>query len=137
MNERITKDSTDKQATIRRRMFDKRRYKHIKYCIVDDPDIVIDTNTLDGVRELLECCMMLPHMQYDRRLGIFLMADIFSHSHECLLLQVTTYERYDTGFVENEEAYDLRPSDQIFKEIDDIIDKEWTALLASVTGNPL
>ena len=136
MNERITKDSTDKQATIRRRMFDKRRYKHIRYCIVDDPDIEIDTNTLDGVRELLECCMMLPHMQYDRKLGIFLMADAFSFSHEDLFLRVSTYERYETGFVENEEIYDLLPSDKIFEEIDGIIDKEWTALLANVIGNP-
>jgi len=115
----------------RKRMFDRRRYKHIGWCICDDPEVDIDTETFEGVKELLTHCVLMPHMEYDRKLGAFLIADFFDYSQD-IVLEVTTYERYDTGFAENVEYYTLRHSDRILKEIDDAIDKEWVELLQRI-----
>ena len=120
----------DKEDTVlRRRMFDRRRYKHIGYCICDDPDVELEITTAKGIRKLLDCCMLLPHMQYDRRRGAFLLADIFDVNRNAFILEVTTYERYDTGFAENMEYYELLPSETIFAQIDSAVDREWSGLL--------
>lgn len=113
----------------RHRLFDHRRYKHIAYCICDDPDVPLETNTVKGIRKLLDCCMLLPHMQYDRKRGAFLMAEVIGAVCDALILEIRTFERYDTGFAENTEYYDLYPSDRIFTDIDSAIDLEWTELL--------
>jgi len=118
-----------KDAALRHRLFDQRRYKHIKYCICDDPDVPLETTTVKGIRLLLDCCMLLPHMQYDRKRGAFLMADVIDTVQNALVLEINTFERYDTGFVENIEYYDLYPSDRIFVDIDHAIDLEWIELL--------
>lgn len=117
------------EAALRHRMFDRRRYKHIGFCICDDPDVPLETTTVHGIRQFLACCMLLPHMQYDRRRGAFLLADVIDVARDALVLEIRTFERYDTGFVENTEYYNLSPSDRIFSDIDHAIDKEWTALL--------
>lgn len=113
----------------RHRFFDHRRYKHIAYCICDDPDVPLETTTVKGIRRLLDCCMLLPHMQYDRKRGAFLMADVIDTVHNALGLEISTFERYDTGFVENIEYYDLHPSERIFADIDHAVDLEWRELL--------
>ena len=114
---------------LRHRLFDPRRYKHIAYCICDDPDVPLETTTVKGIRQLLDCCMLLPHMQYDRKCGAFLIADIIDVVHDALVLEIRTFERYDTGFVENTEYYNLHPSDKILADIDHAVDQEWTELL--------
>lgn len=117
------------EETRRHRFFDHRRYKHIAYCICDDPDVPLETTTVKGIRRLLDCCMLLPHMQYDRKRGAFLMADVIDTVHNALVLEISTFERYDTGFVENIEYYDLHPSERIFADIDHAVDLEWRELL--------
>lgn len=117
------------EAAFRHRMFDRRRYKHIAYCICDDSDVPLETTTVKGIRQLLDYCMMLPHMQYDRKRGAFLMADVIDTVHNALVLEISTFERYDTGFVENIEYYDLRPSEMVFADIDHAVDHEWRELL--------
>ena len=114
---------------LRHRLFDHRRYKHIAYCICDDPDVPLETTTAKGIQQLLDCCMLLPHMQYDRKRGAFLIADIIDVAHDVLTLEIKTYERYGSGFAENIEYYDLFPSDRIFADIDHAVDQEWTELL--------
>ena len=117
------------EETRRHRLFDHRRYKHIAYCICDDPDVPLETTTVKGIRQLLDCCMMLPHMQYDRKRGAFLLADVIDTIRDALVLEISTFERYDTGFAENIEYYDLHPSDNVFGDIERAIDREWTDLL--------
>lgn len=114
---------------LRKRLFDHRRYKHIAHCICDDPDVPLETTTVKGVQKLLVCCMLLPHMQYDRKCGAFLLADVIDVVRDALILEIRTFERYDTGFAENIEYYDLHPSDRIFADIDHAVDLEWTELL--------
>lgn len=133
MYQNTTKIIPQKNDASRKRMFDRRHYKHIGWCICDDPEVDIDTETLDGVKVLLTHCMLMPHMEYDRKLGAFLMADFFDYSQN-IVLEVTTYERYATGFAENVEYYSIDPSDRILKEIDDAIDKEWTALMQRINN---
>ena len=118
-----------KNGINRRKMFDRRQYKHVGWYICDDPELEIDITSVNGVRELLDCCMLRPYTKYDCRRGLFLLAEFYELSNKSLSLVVTTYERYDAGFVENEEIYNLKPSNRIFNEIDDSIDKEWKALL--------
>ena len=117
------------EAVIRHRMFDRRRYRHIGYSICNDPDVQLETDTVTGIRKLLDCCMLLPYMQYDRRQGAFLLADIIDVVRDALVLEVRTFARYDTGFSENTEYYDLRPSERIFSDMDHAVDLEWNALL--------
>lgn len=118
-----------REAAIRHRMFDRRRYKHIGYCICNDPDVPLETTNVKGIQKLLECCMLLPHMQYDHRRGAFLLADIIDVVQDALVMEIVTYERYDTGFAENTEYYKLYPSNSVFADIDHAVDLEWTALL--------
>lgn len=117
------------EASLRHRLFDRSNYKHIGYCICDDPDVPLETSTVKGIRELLDCCMLLPHMQYDRSRGAFLLANIIDTVRDALVLEIITYERYDTGFAENTEYYELHPSDTIFTQIDSAVDREWNQLL--------
>lgn len=128
-----TKETPQRNAVSRKRLFDRRRYKHIGWCICDDPEVDIDTETLDGVKELLSCCMLMPHMQYDRKLGAFLLAHSYAYDQH-IVLEISTFERYAAGFVENVEYYSINPSDQILKEIDAAIDKEWTALIQRINN---
>lgn len=127
---RSNRKRSSAEAARRRRLFDRRHYKHIGYYICDDPDVPMETDTVNGIRKLLECCMLLPFMQYDRKRGAFLWAEIIAENRDALALEVRTYERYDTGFAENFEYYDLHPSDSIFMDIDHAVDLEWTALLS-------
>lgn len=129
MNMRSSRKRNSVEMALRRRLFDKRHYRHIGYYICDDPDVPLETDTVKGIKKLLECCMLLPFMQYDRKRGAFLWAEIIAENRDTLVLEVRTYERYDTGFAENMEYYDLHPSDSIFSDIDHAVNLEWTALL--------
>lgn len=129
MNMRSSRKRNSVEMALRRRLFDRRHYRHIGYYICDDPDVPLETDTVKGIKKLMECCMLLPFMQYDRKRGAFLWAEIIAENRDALVLEVRTYERYDTGFAENTEYYELHPSDTVFTQIDSAIDREWNELL--------
>lgn len=121
-----------KRTINRKRLFDRRRYKHIGWYICDDPELDIDTQTIEGIKTLIANCMMTPYMEYDLKQGAFLLAEYYDISNDNLDMVVYTYNRYETGFAENMEYYRFRPSDRIFVEIDDAIHKEWVSLLERI-----
>lgn len=91
MYQRTTKIIPQKNDASRKRMFDRRHYKHIGWCICDDLEVDIDTETLDGVKVLLTHCMLMPHMEYDRKLLCSVMLYKKVISKHCLAVLVSTF----------------------------------------------
>lgn len=114
----------------RKQLFDHRRYKHIGWYLCDAPEMEIDLETMEGVKRVLANCVLTPICKTDERRGAFLLAQFFSYSEKRQDLVVRTYNRYATGFAENEEFFSLAASPHILEEIDNAIDTEWRALLS-------
>lgn len=113
----------------RKQLFDHRRYQHIGWYLCDDPEMEIDLETMDGVKRVLANCVLSPICKTDERKGAFLLAQFFDYTEDCQDLVVRTYNRYATGFAENEEFFYFTASPHILEEIDNAIDTEWRALL--------
>lgn len=128
---------TNKRITInRKQLFDHRRYRHIGWYLCDDPEMEIDLETMEGVKRVLANCVMTPIMKVEEKQGAFLLTEFFRFSENRQDMVVRTYNRYATGFAENETYYSFDASPRILKEIDIAIDTEWLSLLKRMKEQP-
>ena len=120
----------------RKRLMDRRRYKHIGWYLSDDPDIELDIRNVQSIRNFLCHCMITPYMKYDEKLGAFLEAEFYNCiSDKEIVIAVYTCTRDDVGYSENYEYYGIEPSPLFLKEVDDVVDTEWRALLERIREN--